>query len=154
MELTEFQMLYWHWLVLGIALVIAEIFLTSFTILWFGLAAILVGILLWLFPEMAFTLQLFIWVVGSCALAVYWFKFFKPRMVDKTLAGISREAVIGETGQVIKVPFEGNRGTVRFTTPILGDDEWNFICEDLVSVGDRVRVQDFSGNTLIVSKLD
>jgi len=156
MDLAEFQVHYWHWLVLGVALVIAEIFLTSFTLLWFGLAAILVGVLLWFIPAMSVTLQLFIWIIASCGLAIYWFKFFKPKMVDKTLAGISREAVLGETGQVIKVPVEGSRGVVRFSTPILGDDEWHFICKDsvAVAVGDRVRIQDFSGNTLIVEKAD
>ena len=36
----DMQMLYWHWLVFGILLVIAEIFIPSFTIMWFGLGAI------------------------------------------------------------------------------------------------------------------
>jgi membrane protein implicated in regulation of membrane protease activity len=35
----DMQMLYWHWLVFGILLVIAEIFIPSFTIMWFGLGA-------------------------------------------------------------------------------------------------------------------
>jgi membrane protein implicated in regulation of membrane protease activity len=41
---------------------------------------------------------------------------------------------------------------VRFTTPLLGDDEWDFICDTEVAVGDRVQVKDLSGNTLIVEK--
>jgi len=154
MATPDLHILYWYWLLLGIALVIAEIFLASFTLFWFGLAAILVGVLLWLFPSMPVTLQLFIWVVASCGLAIYWFRYFKPKMVDKTLAGISREAVVGEKGQVIRAPVEDHRGLVRFPAPILGDDEWHFICSEPVKVGDRVRIQDFSGNTLIVEKTD
>ena len=73
-------------------------------------------------------------------------------MTDKTKAGISREAVLGESGQVIRTPQEEKRGIVRFTTPLLGDDEWEFICDSTVIVGDRVTVKDVSGNTLIVSK--
>jgi membrane protein implicated in regulation of membrane protease activity len=153
MEATSLGLLYWHWLLLGIGLVIAEIFLASFTILWFGLGAMLVGILLWLMPAMSTTTQLFLWILFSCGFAVYWFKFFKPKMVDKTKAGIAREAAIGESGQVIKVPVEGGRGIVRFTTPILGDDEWEFICEQPVEPGDRVFIKEFSGNALIVIKL-
>jgi inner membrane protein len=42
---------------------------------------------------------------------------------------------------------------VRFSTPVLGDDEWEFICEQSVDVGDRVHIKDFSGNSLIVVKL-
>ena len=44
------------------------------------------------------------------------------------------------------------RGMVRFATPLLGSEEWPFICEVSVSIGDRVTVADFSGNTLIVKK--
>ena len=150
----ELELAYWHWLVLGIALVIVEIFLPSFTIFWFGLGAIVVGVVLWLFPDMALAVQLLIWLVASCGFALFWFKFLKPKMVDKTSAGIARDSAIGEYGQVIKAPVAERRGAVRFTTPVLGSDEWEFICEQDVSVGDRVFIKEFSGNTLLVVKLD
>jgi hypothetical protein len=51
---------------------------------------------------------------------------------------------------VIKAPAEGRRGVVRFTTPLLGSDEWPFICQETVVPGNRVFVKDISGNTLIV----
>ena len=73
-------------------------------------------------------------------------------MTDRTKAGISREAVLGESGQVIKTPEADRRGIVRFTTPLLGSDEWPFICEQEVVSGDRVFVKDVSGNTLMVEK--
>jgi membrane protein implicated in regulation of membrane protease activity len=150
----ELELAHWHWLVLGIALVIFEIFLPSFTIFWFGLGAIIVGIVLWLFPDMALVVQLLIWLVASCGFALFWFKALKPKMIDKTSAGIARESVIGEAGQVIKAPMAERRGMVRFTTPVLGSDEWEFICEQDACVGDRVFIKEFSGNTLIVVKLD
>lgn len=150
----ELEFAYWHWLVLGIALVVFEIFLPSFTVFWFGLGAIIVGIALWLLPDMAVAVQLAIWIVASCGFAFFWFKVLKPKMIDKTTAGIARESAIGEAGQVIKVPIADGRGTVRFTTPVLGSDEWEFICEQGVAVGDRVFIKEFSGNTLIVVKLD
>ena len=61
-------------------------------------------------------------------------------------------AAIGETGQVIRKPDNGQRGTVRFATPLLGSEEWPFICDAAVYIGDRVRVADISGNTLVVKK--
>lgn len=151
--MDEFQFLYWHWLLLGIGLTLTEIFLASFTVLWFGLGAILVGLLLMLFPQIAFQWQLFLWIVFSLSFALLWFKYFKPRMVDKTKAGIAREAAVGEAGLVVKVPIDGGRGLVRFSIPILGDDEWEFICEQPVELGDRVFIREFSGNSLIVVKL-
>jgi hypothetical protein len=143
---------YWHWLVFGMILVMAELAIPSFTIFWFGLAGLLVGIILFLVPAVGFTWQLFIWAMGSCVMTLLWFKFLKPLMADRTKAGISREAIVGESGQVIRAPADKQRGTVRFTTPILGAEEWPFICDSEVRIGDRVVVTDISGNTLIVAK--
>ena len=150
----DFIIVYWYWLVFGMVLIIAEMFIPSFTIFWFGLGALIVGGALWLFPDLSLSWQLFLWAVSSTLFTVLWFKFFKPLMPDRTKAGISREAILGEVGQVVKVPVDKNEGVVRFTTPVLGSDEWPFICEEKVNTGDRVFIKDISGNTLIVEKRD
>ena len=92
------------------------------------------------------------WILFSCGFGLYWFRYLKPQMVRKTKDGKSHEAAIGESGQVIKAPVENGRGVVRFTTPILGNDEWDFSCEVQVRFGDRVVIKEFSGNALIVTK--
>jgi inner membrane protein len=147
-----FHLAYWHWLVFGMLLIMAELFVPSFTILWFGLAAAVVSGIMLVAPGLAFTWQVFVWAIGSGLMTFLWFRFFKPRMVDRTHAGIAREALIGQTGHVIKVPVEGRDGTVRFAVPVLGSDEWSFFCSDPVASGDRVVIRDISGNTLIVDK--
>ena len=148
----ELKLLYWYWLVFGMVLIIAELFIPSFTIFWFGLGAILVAGVLLMLPELAISWQLFTWAIASCILTFLWFKLLKPLMADRTKAGISWEAILGESGQVITVPEQEKRGIVRFTTPLLGADEWPFICEQDLAIGDRVIVKDISGNTLIVKK--
>jgi hypothetical protein len=144
--------LYWHWLAFGMILIITELFIPSFTVFWFGLAALIVGSVLLVAPATSFTWQLFLWAIASAFMTYLWFKLFKPLMADRTKAGISREAIVGETGQVIRAPEAGQRGVVRFATPILGAEEWPFICDQAVAVGDRVSVQEISGNTLVVSR--
>ncbi|MDY6890754.1 MAG: NfeD family protein [Pseudomonadota bacterium] len=148
----ELQIEYWHWFVFGMLLMLAELAVPSFTIFWFGLGAMLMALLVWLLPAMGLSLQLVLWAVGSALFALAWFRLLRPLMRDRTKAGISREAVLGETGQVIQTPQPERRGRVRFTTPVLGDDEWEFICEQPVEVGDRVVITEISGNTLIVRK--
>lgn len=147
-------MLDWHWLVLGMALMLLELVVPSFTIFWFGLGAMVVAGALWIVPNLPLGRQIFIWAVGSIGFTVLWFKVIRPRMEDRTKAGVALEAIRGQTGRVIVAPREGARGMVRFTVPLLGDEEWQFICEDgEVRIGDAVVVQDVSGNTLIVKKL-
>lgn len=148
----EFTVRYWYWLVFGMLLIIAELFIPSFTVFWFGLGALIVGGLVLISPGLAFAWQLLVWALASCLFAVMWFKWVRPMMADRTKAGLSREAAIGESGQVVKLPVGKSRGVVRFTTPLLGADEWLFICAEPVTVGERVFVKDISGNTLIVQK--
>jgi len=142
--------LWYHWLILGLLLMLGEMLLPSFTLFWFGLAAMAVAVLLFLMPGLGLSVQLLVWACGSIVFTVLWFRYFKPTMIDKTGAGISREAVVGETGIVIKPPQDELRGVVRFSIPLLGSDEWEFICRKECRVGDRVEVLDVSGNTLIV----
>jgi len=148
-----FEFLYWHWLIFGMVLLILELVSFTFVILWFGVGALFVGVVLFFLPHLSVASQLFIWAMASGVLTFLWFKFFKPFMKDKTKAGIAREAILGEVGYVIKVPTSGQKGVVRFAMPILGADEWSFLCEDEVVLGDRVKVVEISGNSLVVVKV-
>ena len=149
----EFGIEYWHWIVFGIALMLSEIFIGSFFIFWFGAAAVVVGLLILPLPDMSPTAQVIIWAISSSSFALAWFKLIKPLNVDKTKAGLSKEALVGEIGQVLQIPSGDKRGKVRFPAPVLGSDEWLIISHDTVSIGDRVSVIDLSGNALIVEKV-
>ncbi len=151
--MDKFQILYWYWLVFGMVLILLELAVPSFTIFWFGLGALVVGLLLLLVPELSLTWQLLAWVVASTAFVVFWFRVLKPKMTDRTTAGLSREAVLGETAMVTKLPAAEMRGEIRFAVPVLGSETWSFISADEVAIGDRVRVQDVSGNTMVVKKV-
>lgn len=146
----EFILEPWHWFVLGILLMLSELVITAFATLWFGIAAIMVSILLWLFPMMGITTQVIMWIILSVLCTLLWFKFIKPLSIDKTKAGLSREATIGQVGMVIRVGLSHEQIVVRFPLPVLGADEWN--CRSLapVAVGDRVCVVDIMGNDLVV----
>jgi len=142
----------WHWLVFGMMLILFELAVPSFTIIWFGCGAVIVAGIVWFIPGLAISLQLFFWAIASILFTAIWFLVFKPKMTDKTKAGISLEAVLGESGLVIRLPQTNVRGADKFTTPLLGSEEWQFICHEKVAQGDRVTVIDVSGNTLIVQK--
>jgi inner membrane protein len=148
----ELEMLYWHWLVLGVLLIVAEIFVPSFTILWFGLGALVVGLVA-LLVAIPFSMQVLLWTVFSIVFTILWFKLVKPKMVDRSNSGLARESAIGESGQVIKLPAGETNGKLRFSTPILGADEWEFSCDSEVALGDRLHIKEISGNILVVAKL-
>ena len=99
---------------------LSEIFIGSFFIFWFGASATAVGVLLILIPQLSLTTQLISWTILSLVFIVAWFKLFKPLSIDKTKAGLSREALIGEVGQIISTPTSEKNGIVRFPVPLLG----------------------------------
>ena len=140
------------WLIVGIALCIVEVFIPSFTILWFGLGAIVVAALTFLWAEIPLPAQLAVWAILTILFASAWFRYFKPRMLDRTKAGLSREAAVGQVGMVVVAATEHVRGTVRFSVPLLGTEEWPYICEGVITAGDRCRVIDVLGNSLLVEK--
>lgn len=146
----EFSFEPWHWFVLGVLLILSELILPAFAALWFGVGAILVGILYILFPVMSPIFQVLVWIILSIGCTVAWFKFIKPLSVDKTKAGLSREATIGQVGMVIQTQLDHDEVKVRFPMPVLGSDEWQCRTLQPVKVGDRVRVVDILGNDLVI----
>ncbi|MGE3549554.1 MAG: NfeD family protein [Geobacter sp.] len=144
---------WWHWLVLGLCLIGLELLIPSFTIVWFGLGALAVGLLVALLPFTPLWLQGLIWAVASVAFTLMWFKYLKPKN-SMTHAGQSKEAIVGETGIVIRGTTDSyTKGKVRFRIAILGADEWTCYAEEPLDVGETVRVEDIEGQILKVRKL-
>jgi len=140
---------YWHWLIIGLLLLGAEMFLAGFILFWFGASAIVVGLLMLLIP-LGFRAQLLIWAGLSILSVLVWNRFIRPGWKYKTLSGMAHETLIGQVGMVLESNRGKTRGKLRFPAPVLGEDEWTFICGQDVVVGVRVRVTEISGNTLIV----
>ncbi len=146
----EFVIQPWHWLILGICLMLSELILPAFAALWFGISALILAFLVWLFPALPFPAQLLIWGILSIVCTVAWFKWIKPLSTDKIKASSSRETAIGQVGMVIETHLMHEHIKVRFHIPVLGADEWQCRCLSDVAVGDRVRVVDILGNDLLV----
>ncbi len=141
---------WWHWIVGGIALVLAELIIPSFFIVWFGLGALLVGLLALAF-DFSLTAQLATWTLASLAMVALWFAVFKQSF-QKTRIGTADGEVIGEIGLLVSAvaPFE--RGKVRFQRPLLGSEEWVCIADEAIAAGERIRVVAVEGSYLKVTK--
>lgn len=150
--MMEHDIFYWHWIIFGLVMLALEIVVPTFTLFWFGCGAIVVGSVLFFSPDLPLNLQLIAWAVVSVVFTFLWFKYLKPKFKDRTKAGLSRETVMGSVGFVIQAPHDGEKGKVRFSVPVMGDEEWLFISDDSVVDGDKVKVIDVSGNTFVVKK--
>jgi inner membrane protein len=146
------QLLWWHWMVLGIALVLLELAVPSFFLVWFGVGAIIVGVALVAFPPLSFAWQVLTWIACSVVFVALWFKIFKPGLY-KTRSGMAKGAAIGEIGLVTREIRPLEKGEVRFQKPLLGADVWESTADEEIKSGERVRVLDVEGNTVKVGRL-
>lgn len=142
---------WWHWAIGGIGLIIAELAVPSFVLIWFGLGGLAVALLLAVMPQIGLTAQLAVWLVISVSLVAFWFRVFKPGM-HKTRIGMSEANVVGEIGLLTRnvAPFQ--RGEVRFQKPMVGSEVWPCIADVPIAAGERVRVLGVEGSLLKVEK--
>ncbi len=141
---------WWHWIVLGLGLAIAELLVPTFFIIWFGIGAMGVGILLLIAPGLSIAVQVMSWAALSAALVVLWFRYLKPRTM--TAVGTSAASVAGEVGILVSDISPETRGQVRFQKPILGSDVWECYAEHKIAAGERVRVIIVEGNFIKVKE--
>jgi membrane protein implicated in regulation of membrane protease activity len=145
------QILWWHWFVLGIVLMLLELAVPAFFLVWFGLGALIVGALVAVYSPAPFALQVLAWTGFSLFFVWLWFKVFKPN-IYKSRAGMARGSLIGEVGLVTRDIRPYEKGQVRFQKPILGDEVWESVADEEIRVGQRVRVLEVEGNTLKVGR--
>ena len=141
----------WHWAVIGMLLMTGELFIPSFAMLWFGVAALVTALLLWVVP-MDLLSQVVIWLGLSIVVCILWFRLIQPRIKTRTKAGLGGSVIVGEIGMIVSPVLTNGLGVVRFSVPKVGAAEW--ACRTLdgrpIEVGTRVIVTAVMGNELIV----
>lgn len=142
---------WWYWAVGGILLILLELAIPAFFVIWFGLGALLVAGVLLVAGELSLTTQLLLWTLASLAMVVLWFRVFSP-LRHRTLVGTADGEVIGEVGLLVGAVAPFARGKVRFQRPILGAEEWACAAETEIAAGERVRVVSIEGSYLKVAK--
>ena len=141
---------WWHWMVLGLCLSMAELLVPAFFIIWFGIGAVGVGIVLLAAPDLSISTQLLLWAALSTGLVAVWFRHFKPRTM--TSVGTSAASVAGEVGVLVGDINPETRGQVRFQKPILGSDLWECYADTPIKAGERVRVVAVEGSFIKVKE--
>jgi inner membrane protein len=69
------SLVYWHWLILGVALMIAETLMPGSFLLWFGVGATATGIVVWLIPTLSWQIQLVFFALVSMTVIILWRRY-------------------------------------------------------------------------------
>ncbi|MGJ7551164.1 NfeD family protein [Pseudomonas alloputida] len=138
------EMQWWIWLVFGIGLILLELVLPTFFIIWFGIGAVLVSLIALAAPALQLDMQVLLWVLFSSVTTFLWFKLFKRKQPDVRWTA---DSVIGEVGLLTSSVSQFQKGRVRFQKPLLGNEEWTCIADGDIPAGERVRLIAIEGNT-------
>lgn len=70
---------WWYWIVFGFVLIGVELFFPSFTMVWFGLGALMVGGWSLLWGGFGLLIHVVIWVAVSVACSLGWRRYLRRR---------------------------------------------------------------------------
>ena len=139
---------FWHWWALGGVLGVLEIMVPGFALIWLGLAGILVGLMLLIWPTLDLTLQVLSFAIFSVLSVVVWYRWMKNDQKPTDQPGLNRRAEqhIGRRAYVAEAIING-RGRIK-----LGDSTWSVKGPD-VAVGQMVEITGAEGALLEVKPL-
>jgi membrane protein implicated in regulation of membrane protease activity len=138
---------YWHWLALGLVLLLAELVTGSTYLLWPAVAAWLTGLLAMIIP-VPWAVQLVVFSVAVLALLIFARPLFRNRLLMGPLSTVNEPALhlIGTQGMA-SAAFAQGEGRVR-----LGDTEWRAESQDAIAAGETVDVIGVEGSSLKVRR--
>lgn len=140
MELIE-HLVYWHWFILGMALLGLETLGVGGFLIGIGIAAIIQGIISLIAPFLSWQVQLVVFGVMALVFSFVYWKFFR-KVNEKT----DRPAINDRARQMI-----GKSATVVAPNKIqIGDVMWDYTCSKKLAIGDEVTVVGAQGMALIV----
>ena len=139
------QLGHWHWWILGVALLILEVFAPGAFFLWLGIAAGAVGVVVYLLPALAWEYQLLLFSILSVISIVVWRRFFRLRAEDTDQPTLNRrgEQYIGRVF-TLEAPVTNGMGKIR-----IDDTTWKIEGPDC-EPGTRIRVTGVDGTILKV----
>ena len=136
----------WNWLILAVVLFALETVVPGVHFLWFGVAAVLVGLLA-LATGLAWQWQLIVFAVIAVAAVFLVRRYARPDNARSDLPDLNIRGAqyIGRT-VTVEEPIRGGRGKVR-----VGDTLWQAEGED-AAAGQRVRIKSTNGTVLVVER--
>lgn len=135
------------WLLVGFVLLMLELIIPGVFVMWWGLAALLVGGISALI-SLTLGWQVSLFALLATAFSLLWWKYQhnKDHREDKQTDLNARDHhLIGAVGVVQEIIGE------HIVRGKFGDTTWKIIGDDL-QIGDRVEVQRVEGITLLVRK--
>ncbi|MGB8636452.1 MAG: NfeD family protein [Rhodanobacteraceae bacterium] len=140
--------MHYLWWILALLLFAGEVLAPGFFLLWIGIAAAVMGLVMLAFPGLGILAQAVLFAVLAFASCMVWWRWLRPRLGrndDPAAQNLSRRGaqMIGRR-YVLVEPIVNGRGKAR-----VGDTQWLVEGPDMPR-GAEVEVEGVEGSTLKV----
>lgn len=139
---------FWHWFALGGVLLLVEMVVPATIFLWPGIAAVVMGILVFAVPSLPWTMAIPLWAILSVVTAFGWraYRAKNPAPVDPAAATLNQRGsqYIGRTF-TLTAPIINGVGQMK-----VDDTIWKVISADDMISGATVKVTAVEGTSLRV----
>ena len=142
------DIIYWHWLILAVALIILEILMPGAYFLWMGISAVVVGAVMFVFPTTTFLVQVLIFAILSVITVMMYRSYRKenPLVTDEPALNRRGEKYIDQKFTLTE-PIVNGEGKIK-----VDDSTWKVVGMDMPA-GMIVRVVSVESTTLKVEAM-
>jgi membrane protein implicated in regulation of membrane protease activity len=141
----DIEFSFWYWWILGLILLILEVFAPGAFFLWMGVSAGIVGAIAWLVPALSVEWQMLIFTIIAVISVVAWRSYQRSHPTETDQPALNRR---GEqyVGRIFTLdhPIVNGVGRIR-----VDDTSWRIQGPDVES-GTKVRVIGVDGVNLVV----
>ncbi|MGI9287966.1 MAG: NfeD family protein [Pseudomonadales bacterium] len=139
------QLVFWHWLVLALILLVLELFAPAAFFIWISAAAAFVGLLLFIVPVLSWQLQFVIFSVVAIASVFVGRRYLRKQSQTDGDSTLNRrgEQYVGRIF-TLDEPIMNGTGRVR-----VDDSYWRVIGPDLAP-GAKIKVNSVEGASFVV----
>ena len=137
---------YWWWFIAGVILILAEFVVPGVFICFFGVGALLTGVVVWLLPKITLTMALLLFSLLSVVFLVFCRRFM-PRsfrgMVKVDHSDIENDDIAGSEAVVTEAIAPNAPGKVEFR-----GSQWTARADRAIAVGERAKIRSRKNLTL------
>ena len=141
--------IHYLWWLLALLLILGAVLVPGYFLLWIGIAAAAMGVLLWLFPGLGLLVQAILFAALALAACVAYARWLRPRIERDAPDGerLNRrgERMIGQRYELVE-PIVNGRGKVK-----IDDSVWRAEGHD-APLGTRMIVTGVQGAILKVDR--
>lgn len=142
---------HWAWWAVSVLLLGLEVILPTFFLLWLGVAGVVVGFVVFIFPDLGWQNEVIIYTVLSIIVTVLGRRYFRPSetKTDRPHLNMRGSELVGRILELDET-FKNGQGHIK-----ISDTHWMArldVGNDDLKKGSKVKVVSVDGATLIVEK--